>query len=407
MSFQDNLSKLADVAIKVGLNLQRQQQLIVWASPEIAPVVHEMVRAAYRAGATFVKVDWEDEAVTRIRFEEAPEDSFHHIQQSRYDEAHAHLKDGHALLNLKAPNPSLMDGIDPERVSINQRAKAQAMRPIRELGDVYNWLIMAAPTNDWACKVFPTLPVDEAVERLWDVVFELCRVSNDEPVNSWKQHQAELKERAAYLTDKAYHALHYTAPGTDLTVGLGDQHVWLGGGATTRDGIDFLPNIPTEEVFTMPHRDRVDGVVTATRPLLYGGALIDSFSLTFKDGKVVDLMAETGEKVLRNLIESDEGAARLGEAALLPHSSPISQSELVFYNTLYDENASCHLALGLAYRASTQDGDNLLPEEFAARGGNTSMVHVDFMIGSDKLNIDGITQNGSREPVMRAGEWAF
>ncbi len=407
MSFENNLHKLADVAVKVGLNLQPGQKLLIWASLDMAPLVHKAVRAAYRAGATYVRVDWDDETVARIRFEEAADDSFHIISQSHYNEAYAHLKDANALLSLNSPNPALMDGIDPERVSVNQRAKMQAMKPIRELGDVYNWLVMSPPTPGWAHKIFPTLPVDEAVERLWEMTFELCRINHDNPVAIWLQHQTDLQARAAYLTDKAYRALHYSAPGTDLTVGLAEQHVWLGGGAITRGGIEFLPNIPTEEVFTMPHRERVDGVVTATKPLIYGGALIDNFSLTFKDGHVVNVKAETGEKILQDLIKSDEGAACLGEAALLPHSSPISQSGLIFYNTLYDENASCHLALGLAYRASTKDGDSLSSDEFAARGGNTSIAHVDFMIGSDALNIDGITQDGSREPVMRAGEWAF
>lgn len=407
MTFEDNLTKLADVAIKVGLNLQPEQKLIVWATLDTAPFVHKVVRAAYRAGASFVNVDWEDDTVTRIRFEEAPDGTFDQIEQSHYDAAYELLKEGNALLNIKTPDPNLMDGIAPKRVGVNQRAKLQAMRPIRELGDIFNWLVMCPPTPGWARKLFPELPVDEAVEHLWNITFDLCRIDNDNPIETWRKHQADIKIRGSYLTEKGYHALHYTAPGTDLTVGLGDQHVWLGGGATTRDGIEYQPNIPTEEIFTMPHRERVDGVVIATKPLIYGGALIDNFKLAFEDGRVVDLEAETGEQILRDLIETDEGAARLGEAALLPHSSPISQSGLVFYNTLYDENASCHLALGLAYRASTTDGDSLTPEEFEARGGNESIVHVDFMIGSNELDIDGITQDGSREPVMRAGEWAF
>ncbi|MBN2472789.1 MAG: aminopeptidase, partial [Anaerolineae bacterium] len=270
-----------------------------------------------------------------------------------------------------------------------------------------NWLVVSAPTKAWARKIFEGASDDVLVPALWDAIFATCRINASDPVAAWEAHLAGLAARHAYLNDRRYTALRLAGPGTDLTIGLPEGHIWMGGKVTSGNGITFTPNLPTEEVFSMPQRDRVDGTVASTKPLNLGGSLIENFSLTFKDGAVVDVQAEKGEEHLRKLLDTDDGARRLGEIALVPHSSPISASGLLFYNTLYDENASCHVALGRAYRMTMENGGAMDDDAFAAAGGNNSLIHVDFMIGSGELDIDGIMASGEAEPVMRGGEWAF
>ena len=270
-----------------------------------------------------------------------------------------------------------------------------------------NWMVLGIPVDGWARKVFPDLPEDEQIPALWDALFKVCRVYEDDPIKAWQEHIADLEIRSSYLNNKAYKELHYTAPGTDLHIVLPEGHIWRSAGFKAQNGIPFTANIPTEEVFTLPDNRFTEGKVSSARPLAYSGNVIDNFSLTFKDGKVVDFSAEQGEEVLGNLLKSDEGASMIGEVALVPNSSPISQSGLMFYNTLLDENASCHLALGRAYRFSLEGGENLSPEEFSSRGGNSSLIHVDFMIGSDEMDIDGVLPDGKTEPVMRKGEWDY
>jgi aminopeptidase len=270
-----------------------------------------------------------------------------------------------------------------------------------------NWLLVSLPTPAWAAKIFPKLPPQEQQDRLWDAIFKVTRVDQDDPVAAWNDHVQKLGAVTEYLNQKRYSAMRLTAPGTDLTIGLADGHIWFGGATESQNGISFIPNVPTEEVFTMPHRNRVDGVVKATKPLSYGGVLIEDFSVTFENGRAVKVTAANGESTLQKIIETDEGAARLGEIALVPHSSPISQSGLLFYNTLFDENAANHVALGRAYPDTMKGGSGLSPDDYATAGGNVSLIHVDFMIGSGDMDVDGIAADGSSEPVMRKGEWAF
>jgi aminopeptidase len=269
-----------------------------------------------------------------------------------------------------------------------------------------NWCIVAAATPAWAQVVFPGEPEDVAIEKLWNAILASSRIDNDNPVEAWKQHSANLKKRAALLNAKRYAALRYSGPGTDLEVGLADGHLWLGGGTTALNGIPCLPNIPTEEVFTTPHRERVEGTVRSSKPLSYQGTLIEEIEVRFAGGKVVEARAKTGQQVLQRMLDTDEGARRLGEVALVPHSSPISASGLLYSNTLFDENAACHIAMGQAYSTCIENGDSLTPEELAARGANESLIHVDWMIGSGELDIDGVTASGVREPLLRKGEWA-
>lgn len=405
---EKNIKKYADVGIKVGVNLQPGQRLMISALTENAELVHALTEAAYDAGASLVSVLYTDERVTRIRYEKASLESMDKVAFWVYDAIVDHLKNGDAFFAIYNPNPDLTAGIDPAKVGKYQKAASVVAKPYSDLIKVgaSNWAGFSAPTKAWAAKVLPDLPEDERIDKLWELIFQMCRVNSDDPVAAWKEHTDNLAKWKNYFDKKAYDALKLTGPGTDLTVGLPEGHVWRSGGMKSQNGIDMVVNLPTEEAFTMPHRERIDGVLRATKPLNYIG-YTDKFNLTFEKGKIVDVSAEEGEEHLRNIIETDEGASYMGEIALVPHSSPISASGRTFHNTLYDENASCHMAIGGAYRFSVEGGEEMSEEEFKAAGGNQSGVHVDFMIGSDELDVDGITKDGVVEPVMRAGEFVI
>jgi aminopeptidase len=413
--FIANQKKYAEISIKVGLNLQPGQKLILQAirrggvSLQTAPMVRELARAAYQAGASLVDVLWKDEKVRLLQFEHAPRDSFQEYPSWQVQGVLDVIEDGGALLAISAFNPSLLEGQDPELIAHQQGALQKLTKPISEhvSNNTMNWSVLSIPINGWADKVFPNLPEEEQVPALWDALFKICRVYEEDPIKVWQTHIENLKKRSQYLNQKAFQGLHYTAPGTDLRVVLPEGHTWKSAEFITRSGIPFTANIPTEEVFTMPDRRFTEGTVRATRPLAYSANVINNFSLTFKEGRVVDFSAEQGEEVLENLLKVDDGSSMLGEVALVPNSSPISQSGLLFFNTLVDENASCHLALGNAYKFSLDGGEDLSSEEFTSRGGNSSVSHEDFMIGSGEMNIDGVLADGSLEPVMRDGEWAF
>jgi aminopeptidase len=413
--FDRKLASYADLAIHVGLNLQPGQRLLITNASsggvvlEAAPLVRQLAAAAYRAGARFVDVLWADEPLRLMRFEQAASDSFEEYPDWQVSTALEFIARGDAMLSVKADDPDLLRGQDPALVSRARQVAARKIRPVLEEVErnATNWLVIAAATPAWAARVFPEVPAGEQVDRLWESIFAMCRVDTADPVAAWRSHVADMVARRDYLNAKAYSAFHYTGPGTDLTVGLPKGHLWDSAGMPSRQGIDFIANLPTEEVFTLAHRARVEGTVTASRPLSYGGTLIDGFSVTFAAGRAVGVRAARGEAVLRSLINTDDGAGRLGEVALVPHSSPISRTGRVFLNTLIDENAASHLAFGSAYRFSVRGAGSLSVEEFAAIGGNTSLVHVDFMIGCGELDVNGITETGGVEPVMRRGEWAF
>jgi aminopeptidase len=343
------------------------------------------------------------------RFRYAPRDSFDQFSAWRADAQIDHAQHGDAILVIFATDPDLLKDQDPELIATAQKTEAKYRQPFRELlvRSAMNWLGISAPIASWAAKVFPHEPVEHQVERLWDAIFETCRLKQDDPIAAWRDHIRQLVARSDYLNQKRYTALKYSGPGTDLIVGLPRGHRWKSAQDTSTNGITFTPNMPTEEVFTLPDRNRTSGVVTSTKPLSYAGTLIDNFSLRFAEGRVVEATAATGEAVLRDLLATDEGASRIGEVALVPHSSPIAQSGLLFYNTLFDENAASHIALGQAFKFTLDGGAAMSDEQFEQAGGNHSLVHVDFMIGSDQIDIDGLTEDGRAEPVMRAGEWAF
>ena len=415
--FERNLEKYAEVIIKVGLNLQSGQRLIIGApffgtdgTPlEAYPLVRQIVKTAYQAGAKYVAVNWDDEELQRIRVQYATLDNMHESATWKNDVALDYIDNGDAIMIILAQNPDLMGGLDRQKVQAKQKIEAELFHKLfitRMATGATNWLVVGASIASWARKVFPDLSQNLATERLWGAIFDVCRIKQDDPVAAWERHVMFLEKRSTYLANKHYTALNYTASGTDLTVGLPEGHIWASARHTRPNGSSVVVNIPTEEIYTMPHKDRVDGVVTATRPLNYGGSLIEDFTLKFSEGRVVHATAESGEDALNSLLNSDEGSRRLGEVALVPHSSPISQSGLLFDNVLFDENASNHLALGNAYRM-IEGGGGMTAEEFATVGGNQSMTHADFMIGSGEMDVDGITADGTVEPVMRAGEWAF
>jgi aminopeptidase len=408
------LSVYADIAIHVALNLRRGQRLMVigpvsygGVSLEAAPLVRHITECAYKAGASLVETLWGDEVLQFTRFAHAPRDSFGEFSSWLPKALIEHVEHGHAVLSVYANDPDLLKDQPLDLVTAMQRATSKSMQGFRELisRNQTNWAVIAAPSAKWAAKVFPNLPASQQVEALAQTIGRLCRLDAADPVGAWRSHTTALAARAAELNAKQYTALRYTGPGTDLTIGLPERHVWISARSVSRNGIAFTANVPTEEVFTMPHRDRVDGVVRSTKPLSYGGTLISDFTLRFQSGSVVEARAAQGETVLRQLLETDPGSTRLGEIALVPHSSPISQSGILFYNTLFDENAASHVALGSAYKFTYEGGESMDDAAFEQAGGNRSATHVDFMIGSDRLDIDAVRADGSAEPLMRGGEW--
>jgi aminopeptidase len=407
--FEVNLQKYAELIIKVGLNLQPKQRLLIYAPLPSAPLVHQVAACAYQSGASLVDALYYDDGLLLTRFQYGLHESFDEVSPWRSRASTEYAQQGDAVLSIAGQDPDLLKNQDPELIKRYTLALNKMLRPYSEevAKDSHNWVIASYPTDAWAAKVFPAMSVEQRQDMLWDAIFRTCRIDQPDPIAAWQTHLQSLATWSDYLNRKRYAALHYQAPGTDLTIGLANTHRWVSGATHTPSGIEFTANLPTEEVFTLPHKDLINGTVRATKPLSYSGALIEDFSLTLKDGHVVELHAARGEAVLRNLIATDAGASSLGEVALVPHSSPVSQSGLLFFNTLFDENAACHIALGRGFQFCLQGKADLSDEEFAARGGNLSLIHVDFMIGSDQLNIDGITADGGREPLLRSGEWAF
>ncbi len=407
LTHAQKLDILAEVAVRVGLGLERGQELIISASLDSLDLARRITEHAYRVGASQVTTLFSDDEATLMRYRFAPDASFDYASAWLYDGLAAAFKSGAARLAIAGANPSLLSKEDPDKVSRANGALSRAYRPALEMiaRHAINWTIVASATPAWASAMFPHDTSEVAIDKLWDAIFRVTRINESDPVESWKKHDADLHKRAAYLNEKRFAALQYRGPGTDFRLGLADDHLWLGGGTTAGNGLYCVPNMPTEEVFSTPHKDRADGTVTATKPLSYQGTLIDGIQVRFEKGRIVEINASKGKEVLEKLIATDEGAGRLGEVALVPHSSPIASSGLLFFNTLFDENAASHIALGQAYSSCLRDGDTLTPEQLASKGANSSLIHVDWMIGSDQMDIDGITASGEADPLMRKGEW--
>ncbi len=417
MSFpsQESLQKYAELAVRVGLNLREGQRLLINSLTtrgvllHNAPLVREVAKAAYKAGARYVDVLWGDEELLKTRIQMAPRDSYNEFSDWQVKAAMDLFEQDGASLTIRSNNPNLMDGEDPDFLGQVQKVYLQRYEDHTNLigQNKINWLVIAAAGPAWAARVFPDLEPAEAEKKLWEAIFSITRLDQPDPVAAWEKHVQELQKRSEYLNSKKYAALHYTAPGTDLTVGLPQGHFWNSAGSTTQNGIFYIANMPTEEIYTLPHKDQINGHVSASMPLSNSGALMEDIALTFENGHVVKATAKKNEVVLNKIVSADEGSSSLGEVALVPHSSPIAQSGLLYFDPLIDENAASHLALGRAYKYTLKGAENLSDEDFKARGGNVSMVHVDFMVGSGKMDIDGTTADGALEPVMRSGEWAF
>ncbi len=409
LDFEHKLQKYAELIVKVGLNVQPGQRLLINTSIEAAPLVRLIAKCAYENGCRFVGVIWNDAQLLLLRLQSAPPDSFEEFPTWEAAGMLEAAERGDAYLWLGGIDPDLLKDQDPDLIAVTQRTYAKHTRPFFdfEFRNAMNWSVARFAVAGWAAKVFPYVSADQQVARLWDAIFEVCRINQDNPVAAWKEHARQLLARRQYLDTRRYRALKYRGPGTDLTVGLADGHVWLGGGSQSHAGIRFIANLPTEEVFTLPHKNQIDGVVRATKPLNLGGISVEDFFLTFEAGRVINFAAAQGEAILRKKLDTDDGSRSLGEVALVPHHSPIASSGLLFHESLYDENAACHLALGQGYRFTLHDGVGLSDTDFAARGGNTSNIHIDFMIGSGQIDIDGLNADGTYDPVMREGEWAF
>ncbi|WP_078379740.1 aminopeptidase [Sutcliffiella halmapala] len=406
---QEKLAKYAELALKVGINLQENQPLVINAPISAAPFVREVAKVAYQIGAKYVHTEWNDEQLTKITYETASIETLKGVREWRVKGLEEMAEEGAAFMSIVASNPDLLKEVDPERVSIANKALAQALQTYRSYIQTakVSWAVVSVPSQEWAAKLYPTLSPEEQVASLWENIFAVTRINEADPVAAWEVHIQTLQQKLEVLNGKNYKKLLYKAPGTELIIDLPKDHIWLGGGMNNDQGTYFVPNLPTEEVFTLPVKTGVNGIVSSTKPLNLNGNLVDEFTLTFKDGKIVEFTAKEGYEVLKKLLETDEGALHLGEVALVPHSSPVSKQEVIFYNTLFDENASCHLALGSAYPICIKDGASLSKEQLEAKGVNTSMIHVDFMIGSAELTIQGETEDGKLEPILTNGEWAI
>lgn len=402
--------------MKVGLNLQPGQRLLIGAPTaarhgiplELAPLIRKIAKKAYQVGVKLVDVLWDDDQMRLIRYQKAPRNSFGEYPKWRADAGFDIAKKADAMLFFPALNPDLLSEQDSDLILTSRKASLKHNKPSNDLRrkGMVNWSAVVAPIDGWIDRVFPEIPQEERKTKLWDIIFDICRIKNTDPISAWKDHIDQLTTRSSYLNHKKYHSLKFRAPKTDLTIGLPKEHIWKSAYFTTQSGIRNVVNIPTEEIFTTPHRDKTEGIVTSTKPLSTD-VLIEELSLTFSKGKVIKASAKTGEKFLQDLLKTDEGATRLGEVSLVPHSSPISQSGILFYNILIDENASCHIALGNGIRSALENGITMSDEEFSVAGGNRCLFHLDFMIGSEEMDVVGIKEDGTVEPIMSKGEWAF
>ncbi|MDP5274774.1 aminopeptidase [Chengkuizengella axinellae] len=407
--FDSNLEKYVEVILKIGVNIQKGQKLLINSDLAEAYFVRVLAKKAYEYGAEDVVVNWRDNQSIRIKYDLAPVTSFQEYPTWRSDGHTKLVEEGAAVIWIESDDPNLLQGVDTSKIAAFKKSIGEAFKEFGQYiqANKTSWNVIATPSKAWATKVFPHVSEDKQVENLWDAIFKVARVDQENPIEAWKEHIKNLHSKADFLNKKKYKYLHYEAPGTQLTIELHEKHLWTGGSAVNDKGIRFLNNIPTEEVYTLPLKTGVNGHVSSTKPLSFGGNLINNFKITFDNGKIIDFETEQGYDTLKALIETDEGSHYLGEVALVPHDSPISNSNLTFYNTLFDENASNHLAIGSAYSSNLEGGTQMAKEELDKFGANHSLTHVDFMIGSAEMNIDGETADGKREPLFRNGNWAI
>lgn len=407
--YKENLTKYADLTVKIGVGVKKDQTVIVRAPINAVDLAREITKKCYEVGAKDVIVEYDDEEIIHQRLLKSPDDVIKNFPKWRIDGLMNYIKEGAAIINIISSNPDLLSDVKPDRLALQNKAASEASKEYKEyvLGGKACWTIVAYPNESWAKKVFPDLSPEKAIDKLWDNIFKATRIDIKDSIKAWKTHINNLNQKLEFLNKKSFKKLIYTAPGTNLEVELPKGHIWAGGGQTSIDGDYFLPNIPTEEVFTVPKKTGVNGTLRSTKPLNYKSNLINNFELTFKDGKIIDFKAEEGYETLKNLIETDEGSQFLGEIALVPHNSPISNTDIIFYNTLYDENASCHFAIGSAYLLCVENGPKLTKEDKKRIGINDSLIHVDFMVGSSEMDIVGVTNSEEKVQIFKNGNWAF
>jgi len=407
MTFEQNLEKYADLIVSIGLGLKQDDKLIIYLNQDCLPLARLISKKAYQSGVVDIRLEFNDDTMTLERFLFAPDKALEFFPSYRVDYYESMLKDGYNRLSLLAEDPDLLKPVDPARIAAWQKTAGKALKPLQRysMENKIKWCVAGVACPAWAKAVFPGLPAEEGVRKLWDNIFAATRADLDNPVQAWKSHDAALKARKNFLNDACFDYVHYQGPGTDLRVHLVQDHIWEGGSSRSEAGDTFMPNIPTEEIFSMPHADRVDGTLRATMPLSLRGQLVDDFHFTFKDGKVVEFDAGQGKQILTDLMEMDEGAKRLGEIALVAANSPISNTGILFKNTLFDENASCHFALGAAYSENLKGATERTDAENRKLGMNDSMIHVDFMVGGKDVTVTGVKADGSRVVLLRDGEW--
>lgn len=408
--FNEQLKNYAELAIKIGVNLQKNQTLVINAPVDAKDFVRIIAEIAFKNGARNVHVNYNDEILSRITYLNAQNDEiFNEFSKHRASELEEHAKNNAAFLSIVSSNPIILQGVDPSKIAASTKARSLALKEYYKyiMNSDVSWSIISIPSEGWATKVFPELSAPDAMKKLWEVIFSIVRVDTEDVVTAWDNHLKTLKEKVDYLNKTKFKTLHYKSPITDLIIELPKDHIWSGGGEHNSKGIYFVANMPTEEVFTLPLRTGVSGKVSSTKPLNYGGNVINNFSLTFNDGKIVDFSAEEGYEHLKKLIETDEGSHYLGEVALVPFNSPISNSNIIFYNTLFDENASCHLAIGKAYPICIEGGTTMSEEELIKNGVNFSLTHEDFMVGSADLDIIGTTFDDKEIQIFKTGNWAI
>lgn len=407
---EKKIEKYVELAVKIGINLQQGQILVINSPVETADFTRKIVEEAYKNGAKEVVVHWNDEICGKYKYLYGAEELFENYPQWQVESVMEYMRKGAAFLSVYASDPELLKDVEQNKIAKYQRTRSKALKEYydRIMNNYNQWCIVSVPTNAWTGKIFPELPKEESKKKLWELIFLIVRADKDDPIKEWKNHLNSLKKNMSYLNEKKFKKLIYkNSLGTNLEIGLPEGHIWTAGGETSKEGVYFVANMPTEEIFTLPKKDEVNGIVYSSKPFSYGGNLIEKFSLTFKEGKVVEFSAEKGKDILEQLLKSDEGAAYLGEVALVPYDSPISNSNTIFYNTLFDENASCHLALGQAYPICLENGSEMDESQLREKGVNISMVHEDFMVGTSDLEIIGIDHLGNETLIMKNGNFAF
>ncbi|MGL4393309.1 MAG: aminopeptidase [Fusobacteriaceae bacterium] len=407
-NLENNLNKFAELAVRSGANLQKGDILLLSSPSECYEFTRLVVQEAYKAGAKEVVVDWSDDIVNREKFMNSPEEIFETFPQWKTDFYEYYSSQGACTISIFATDPTLYKDVEPKRLAKYNKVRREAIKKFsdRMMKNENRWSIISVPTPSWAKKVFPNDSEEIAVEKLWEAIFSVTRVSDENPIESWNEHRKNISAKVESLNKNRFKSLHYkNSIGTDVVVELVENHIWIGCGDVDVKGIPFYPNMPTEEIFSMPKKTGVNGIIVSSMPLIYNGSILDKFKLVFKDGKIIDYSAETGYEILKGLLDTDDGSKYLGEIALVPHNSPISNRNIIFYNTLFDENASCHFALGEAYPSCVESGEKMSDDEKEKAGVNKSLNHVDFMVGTKDLSIIGETFDGEKIVIFKDGNW--